>query len=356
MKYIQIDELIGNEILAVPIVTSSDVVLLHSETVLKKEYISKLRELGILYVYVKKTSEDIELSNQNKVFQIEDTVSDSLLIVKDILDHHVYKHNKELKKVGEVAEKILESVISTPEIIHEITEIRNISTDLYSHLINVCSLSTIMSISLKMSEKQVRDIAVGAILHDIGLKYISVPYYNISLEEMNDRDALEYKKHTIHGYTSLQELNWLSDISKEIILMHHERENGVGYPFQKNSDKIKQEVKIVSVCDDFDSFISGIGNKKMKIYKAVEYLKVCSGNLYSSDIVKRLIDSVALYSIGIQVITNEGEIGVVVEQNKFITDRPLIRMLKHSDGSEYQEEVYKDLMKLLTVFIVDTIE
>ena len=227
---------------------------------------------------------------------------------------------------------------------------------MYSHSINVCLFSTIMAISLNMSKIQVRNTAVGAILHDIGLRYISVPYINIDIIDMNNKDTLEYKKHTILGYSAVQEATWLTETSKEIILLHHEREDGSGYPFQKKISKIKQEVKLVSLCDDFDSFISGIGSKKMKIYEAIEYIKVCAGSLYDVTIASKLMELIAIYPYGMHVITNEGEVGVVVKQNGEMTDRPVIRMLVRSDGSKYQEEVYKDLMNLLTLFIVDTIE
>ena len=62
-----------------------------------------------------------------------------------------------------------------------------------------------------------------------------------------------------------------------------------------------------------------------------------------------------LNPVGMNVMTNEGEIGVVVRQNREVTDRPVIRMLRYADGTDYKEEVEKDLLKYLTVFIVDTL-
>lgn len=354
MQYIQVDKLKGKEILAVPILTYSDIVLIHADTVIKKEYIEKLKELQINYVYIKN---DVEFSEpERKTYRIEETKEESLLLIKSVLERHIYKHNQDLVKVGDAAEKILESVISEPEVIHNITEIRNVSTDIYSHSINVCLLSTIIAISLKMNEKQVRNVAIGAIFHDIGLRYISVPYTNINMVDMSIKDTLAYKKHTILGYSAVQEADWLSETSKEIILLHHEREDGSGYPFQKKSDKIKAEIKLVSICDEFDSFISGIGSKKMKIYEAIECMKLFSGSKYDATIVGKLIELIALYPVGMQVITNEGEVGIVVKQNNEMTDRPIIKMLAHADGSLYQEDVFKDLMNKLTLFIVDTIE
>ena len=171
---------------------------------------------------------------------------------------------------------------------------------------------------------------------------------------MNTKDALEYKKHTIFGYSSLQDEDWIPDIAKEIILLHHERIDGKGYPFQHKGEKIKTEVKLVSLCDDFDSLISGVGSPKLKIYEAIEYIKANQGIKYDAMMTDKLLESVAVYPVGIKVITSEGESGVVVRQNHKFTDRPVIKMLKHADGSEYEDNIEKDLMKYLTVFIIDT--
>ena len=398
MKKVKVKSLKGNGILALPIVTDGGTVLIHADVELKPELINRAIRLGIKSLYIKDYPEEVinkenynhivisseddyddvynegqdvsdsecadvknekktEYNNkyiENHIYKVEETAINSRTIIKDVLEKHIYRHNSDLKVIGEQAEKIIESVIEEPEVITNITEMRNISTDMYTHCINVCALSTIMALRLKMSEKQVRNISIGAILHDIGLRYIKVPYMNTNETYMNVKDALEYKKHTIFGYSSLQDEGWIPDIAKEIILLHHERIDGKGYPFQHKGDKIKTEVKLVSLCDDFESLISGVGSTKLKIYEAIEYIKANQGIKYDATITDKLLESVAVYPVGINVITSEGEMGVVVRQNHKFTDRPVIKMLKHADGSPYNDDVEKDLMKYLTLFIVDT--
>ena len=398
MKKVKVKSLKGNEILALPIVTDGGTVLIHADVELKPELINRAIRLGIKSLYIKDYPEEVinkenynhivisseddyddvynegqdvsdsecadvknekktEYNNkyiENHIYKVEETAINSRTIIKNVLEKHIYRHNSDLKIIGEQAEKIIESFIEEPEVITNITEMRNISTDMYTHCINVCALSTIMALRLKMSEKQVRNISIGAILHDIGLRYIKVPYMNTNETYMNVKDALEYKKHTIFGYSSLQDEGWIPDIAKEIILLHHERIDGKGYPFQHKGDKIKTEVKLVSLCDDFESLISGVGSPKLKIYEAIEYIKANQGIKYDATITDKLLESVAVYPVGINVITSEGEMGVVVRQNHKFTDRPVIRMLKHADGSQYKDDVEKDLMEYLTLFIVDT--
>ena len=368
MKKVKVKSLKGNEILALPIVTDGGTVLIHADVELKPELINRAIRLGIKSLYIKDYPEEVinkenynhivisseddyddvynegqdvsdsecadvknekktEYNNkyiENHIYKVEETAINSRTIIKNVLEKHIYRHNSDLKIIGEQAEKIIESVIEEPEVITNITEMRNISTDMYTHCINVCALSTIMALRLKMSEKQVRNISIGAILHDIGLRYIKVPYMNTNETYMNVKDALEYKKHTIFGYSSLQDEGWIPDIAKEIILLHHERIDGKGYPFQHKGDKIKTEVKLVSLCDDFESLISGVGSPKLKIYEAIEYIKANQGIKYDATITDKLLESVAVYPVGINVITSEGEMGVVVRQNHKFTDRPVI--------------------------------
>jgi HD-GYP domain-containing protein (c-di-GMP phosphodiesterase class II) len=353
MKEVFVDDLKGTEILAVPVITESNVVLIQSDTILKQEYIDKLKEHNQLLVYVKDDIANTTADGTRHIFNIDETINRTQEIVGKVLDRHIYKRNSDLSIIGEAAEEIIDSVISDPDVINSMTEIRNISTDLYTHCINVCSLSTVMALKLKMTKKQVKNIAMGAILHDIGLKYIQAPYIDVSEDELSPKDELEYKKHTIYGYSSIQDENWISDISKEIILLHHENIDGTGFPFQHNGSKIKMEIRIVSVCDEFDSLISGIGNKKLKMYQAIEYMKVHAEREYDGAIVKKLLESVAVYPVGMQVLTNENEVGEVIRQNKDVADRPVMKMVRHSDGSTYTEYVEKDLLKYLTVFIID---
>lgn len=353
MKEVFVDDLKGTEILAVPVITESNVVLIQSDTILKQEYIDKLKEHNQLLVYVKDDIANTTADGTRHIFNIDDTINRTQEIVGKVLDRHIYKRNSDLSIIGEAAEEIIDSVISDPDVINSMTEIRNISTDLYTHCINVCSLSTVMALKLKMTKKQVKNIAMGAILHDIGLKYIQAPYIDVSEDELSPKDELEYKKHTIYGYSSIQDENWISDISKEIILLHHENIDGTGFPFQHNGSKIKMEIRIVSVCDEFDSLISGIGNKQIKMYQAIEYMKVHAEREYDGAIVKKLLESVAVYPVGMQVLTNENEVGEVIRQNKDVADRPVMKMVRHSDGSTYTEYVEKDLLKYLTVFIID---
>lgn len=354
MQYTSVDELKGNEILGVPILSSTDVILIGEGTRLDKDYIEKIKEMGIYFVYIKEESEIAEEATQ--VYSVSETYEESKKALKGILEKNVYKNNDELKKVIVEARHIMDSVTEKPEVIENLTEIRNISTDMYSHCINVCAMSTIMALRFRMTEKQVQDIAMGAILHDIGLRELQVPYIDIDMEELTQEEQEEYKKHTVTGYNLVKNEKWISDVAKEIILNHHEHVNGGGYPFDHKDLKLSQEVKLVTVCDDFDALISGIGRRKMKIYQAIEYIKVNAGIIYDRNVAEKILKTVAAYPVGTKVVLSDNSKGIVIKQNSGLPERPIVRITQYSNGKPVVTEVIKDLMKVLTLFIVDTVD
>ena len=366
MKHVRLEDLKGNELLAMPVLSAKDTILIQSDIVLTEDYISRIRELNVNAVYIYDNDKDgnpIETKEVEEIeaeksaphfYKVDETAANSREVVKGILEKHIYKHNKELKKISEEAEKIIDSVLSEPEVVNNITEIRNISTDMYTHCINVCSLATIMALRLRMSDKQVYNVSMGAILHDIVLRYVKTDYINNNETTMSEKDASDYMKHTVFGYSSIQDEDWLSDVAKEIILFHHEKIDGSGYPFHLTEEKIKPEIRLVTICDDFDSMISGIGSPKFKIYEAIEYIKVKAGVIYDSTIAAKFLDSMAAYPVGATVILSDGEKGVVVRQNREMPDRPVLKMTYKADGSPYETEVEKNLMTARTIFVIDT--
>lgn len=349
MHIVKTKDLMGNEILAKHVVSKTDTVLISKGTVLKKDYIPKLKELGIDFVVVEDQlitdlSIDIDIIRR-EVF--ENTRS----AVKNLLEQHVYKQSRGLSKLCDIAEEIIQSILSEKELLEKLTEIRQESTDMYSHSINVCALSTLLALKLNMDMKKVEEIAKGSILHDVGLRYISVEYQNIDLLEMLPTDAKEFKKHVIYGYEAVREDEWLSDISKKIILHHHETSDGTGYPFKMKSNRTSDEIKVVAVCDAFDRKLSGIGCRRSSVHEIIEYFRIQRNREFDSKIVDILIGIVALYPVGTKVFTNEGEVGFVIKQNKDFTDRPILMIIEDKNGEPVSPPRELDLLKALNTFI-----
>ena len=346
----KITELQNGDILAKPIMTWDYQIILQPGATLKTDYISRLEELGITEVYV----EEEETESGEAAILKSDMEKSIKEKVKDILERHTYQNNQELEQLSKTADNIIDSIMEEEKVVEQVFDIKERSTDIYEHSITICSLAIITALKLNVDKQKIHDIGVGCLLHDLGLRYLTTDFTKKDEESLGEVEGAEYRKHPVYGYSSLKQEEWISDISKAIILYHHERLDGTGFPL--HTKDIPFECRIVNVCDAFDEMICGITRKQVKVYQAVEYLKNYKGVKFDAKIVDAFLTFTAVYPAGSHVITNEGETAVVVAQNKDFQDRPVIRILKDKDGNDVKEDITKDLVKVHNVFIEKVID
>lgn len=357
MRLVGVDELKGNEKLGKHIVSSFGTELMAKGTVLKLDYIPKLKELGIEYVFIDDSLYlNIDFEKDSPGIIKDKVKEESRALVKNVLEKHVYNNSGDLEKLCQAADNIIQDITSEEEIMERVANIRRDGTDIYSHSINVCALATLLALKNNLDEDTVRELAKGCILHDIGLRYVVANYEDMDIEQLEPKERSEFKKHVIYGYDAVKDQPWISNTAKDIILFHHERNDGSGYPYKNNGDALSDVVKMVEVCDTFDSMINGIGYKQMKVHQVVEYIRDHSYTAFESKYAEQLLTMVAMYPVGTKVITSENQIGVVVKQNKKSIDRPVIKIIADSEGRPVMEEEIKDMTECLTMFIVDTID
>ena len=136
-----------------------------------------------------------------------------------------------------------------------------------------------------------------------------------------------------------------------MILYHHERIDGSGYPLKATD--IPLECRIIQVCEAFDEMICGIGCKRTKVYEAVEYLKNFKDIKFDGRIVDIFLEFTAVYPAGTYVRTNEGEIGIVMRQNKQFPGRPVLRIVEDRNGDAVN--IIKDLLEVNNIYIKEVI-
>ena len=351
MKRMKLSELTGNEILAQSLMTWDYQIILPEGAVLKKEYIDKIEEMGILEVCV----EDQDESNEIIILKndIEKTIKNK---VKSILERHTYQNNKELQGLTQAADEIISNILDEKEVVEKVFDIRERSADIYEHSISLCSMAILTALRLNLEKQKIHDIGVGCLLHDIGLRYTTLDYEGKSMEDMSQAAMIEYKKHPVYGYSSVKDEEWISDTVKKIILCHHERLDGSGFPLRLKEAEIPFSCQIVSVCDVFDEMICGIAQRRTRVYEAVEYLKGFKNVKYNGKIVDAFLSFTAVYPAGSHVLTSDGEEAIVISQNKDFQDRPVIRIIKDKNGKKLREEKVLDLVKVLNVYIEKGLE
>lgn len=346
MKLRRIEDLKGGEILSKDIMTSDVRVLLSEGTVLRPEYIEKIRNLGITEVYIK---EEDKILTEEVVLLKSETEGFFKDKVKSILEKHTYSRNDELMELSHTADHIITNILEEEEVVEKIYDIKERSSDIYEHSISICSLATLTALKLKLSKEKVHDIGVGCLLHDLGLRYLTIVYSDQDISTLSKIELAEYMKHPVYGYSAVKDENWISNIVKNIILYHHERLDGTGYPLK--AKEIPFETQIVNICDTFDEMICGIGCKRIKVYEAVEYLKSYRGIKFNSEIVDTFLEFTAVYPAGSQVQLSDNSVGKVIRQNKEFPDRPVIQIIKDKNCKMVSEEIIVDLIKVNNLFI-----
>lgn len=346
MKLCKIEQLSEGNILAKDIYTSDFKVLLSEGTVIKEEYIKKLLDFEIKEVYIREPK-----NFDNVVIGIlkEETETKLKDNVRNVMEKHTYRHSEDLKIISAVADEVINDILQEEEVIERVYDIKERSSDIYEHSITTCTISIIMAIKMNLSKEQIHDIGVGSLLHDIGLRYLIIEYNNQDIEDLSVNDQIEYKKHPVYGYTALKDEQWLSELSKNIILYHHERIDGSGFPLKV--EDVLLEYEIVGICDYFDERICGLGCEREKTHEVVNEIKKMKDKVFSSELVDKFINFIAVYPVGSIVKTNEGEIAIVVSQNNHFPDRPVIQVVKDTTGKMLKKGRRVDLTENDEIYV-----
>ena len=402
MKLVTIEDLKDGDIIANDVLLEDYTVVLGKGTVIKEQYIEKLRELSIFTVYIEekteekpkapkapvapvknkkpeakpeaqpkpkakpaapqqKKAEEKKPDNRRPKLSLEtvtvlrdDVEKEIKNNIKDILELHVYQNTKGLKKIAETAQNIIEDILEEDEVIEKVYDVKERSADIYEHSLQVCTIATLIALKLGLNEGQVYDISVSSLIHDLGLRYLVVRYEDQDINLLPAKDQEEYKKHPIYGYTAIKNEDWLSNQAKDIVLNHHERKDASGYPL--GTDLISRMTQIVGVCDEFDELICGIGKARVRVHEAINHIRNYSGIWYDNDIVDAFMQLIAVYPAGSQVKTNQGETAIVMKQNPHFPERPILRVTHDKFGQVINGEKVIDLIKDTKVVIQEVIK
>ncbi|PAB58145.1 HD-GYP domain-containing protein [Anaeromicrobium sediminis] len=340
-KFLQEDMILANNIY-----TKNDEILLGEGIQLKQVYIDKLLELGISEVYVHiPSTEDIVVSDVIK----EENRRKAHNIIRETMKNICSDGDIRMKKIGEIVDKIIEDLLSNDSIIVNLSLVRSIDDYTFSHSVNVCVYALIIGISLGYKKENLKELGVGAILHDIGKMLINPQVLNKpgKLTE----DEYEYiKSHTKLGYEIVKDNKNISESSAQIILTHHERFDGDGYPLKLKGEEIREYSKIVAICDVYDALTSDRVYKSKELpHKVVEYLISMGHHQFDYDLVKKFITHIPCYPIGTILKLSTNDVGVVSEIYEKYPNRPLVRCISKEKGIKDVSLLYNPSIEIIGV-------
>ncbi|HVJ64586.1 MAG TPA: HD domain-containing phosphohydrolase [Bdellovibrionota bacterium] len=158
----------------------------------------------------------------------------------------------------------------------------------YEHCLRVGELSMRLADRLGLPQREVEEVYVSGILHDIG----KVHTPDSILKKPGPLTAEEFAVIRIHPVDSEKMVLELSEFSylSEAIRGHHERYDGKGYPDKKLSEEIHPYSRIILVCDTFDAMTSTrIYRRQINLENTYEEILRCSGSQFDPSMAEEFV-------------------------------------------------------------------
>lgn len=203
----------------------------------------------------------------------------------------------------------------------------------FKHSVDVATMAMVVARQHGMSEKDIHEIGIAGILHDMGKSKIPDEILN-KPGRLTDEEFAIMKKHPVYGYNLLKGKPELSNEILLGVLQHHEKMNGNGYPMGVNSSKISRYARIIAVVDVYDALVTERPYKKAFSQRdAVEMIMAMTADM-DVKAMKSFMRSVILYPVGSIVQLSTGEDAKVVENDVEYLLRPKVVGL--STGRVYE--------------------
>lgn len=313
MKFTQVDKLEPGMMLVKPIYDERGVCLVAANKVLTTPLIRQIDKLGYpgAYVFDKYT----EFEEYNQIISEDDRNKLAKSLERLNIDQVLYMTNN-----------LVNSMLEKDDLLLDLTELRNHHNYTYQHSINVSMLSTACGIGLGLTVEQLNDLALAAMLHDIGKSAIDKEILD-KPGALTPEERKIIEQHPRFGYNMIYSHIDIDSYVRTGILYHHENWDGSGYPNQLRGDDIPLFARIIHVADVYDALCAKRAYKEeYNPAEALEYLMGNCGIMFDYDIVKTFIRYVVVYPVGIDVDLSTGQVARVIKNRAESVLRPIVML------------------------------
>jgi len=242
----------------------------------------------------------------------------------------------------EMAQKIVDTFVDScfkkPHLVVTLSRLKSFDDYTFVHSLNVGVLSIVLGKRYGMDVIGLKNLGMGALLHDIGKMKIPDEILN-KPGKLTDEEFNIMKKHPEYGYEILKNDKNLNEDSLYAIYLHHERADGSGYPNGFKEAEIPLFAKIVSIVDVYDAITSKrVYHGALIPPKALQLLFSWSEKHFNKILVKFFMEIIGIYPVGTLVLLDTGEMGIVFEQSKEDPTRPKVLVI--TDEKRKMREPY----------------
>lgn len=228
-------------------------VMLTPGTVINEYHLKRLSSSQIKYVEIIETDSEVV----HKLFSAENefTRLEIALTIKSIFREITLSSQLNKGTIKRTVDNMLRMVLKDRAVLLHLTEVRELDTYIFGHSLNVCMLSLILGLFLKLKRGKLKNLGIAALLHDVGRaripRHILYKPSPLTVEEF-----AEVKKHSAYGCKIIKECGQLPEEVTLAVLRHHERLDGSGYPGGLRGDEIGLFARILAVADVFDALLA----------------------------------------------------------------------------------------------------
>jgi hypothetical protein len=219
---------------------------------------------------------------------------------------------------GGVFDALIAEAVDTVRDVIPTPEDAALEDTLTGHSVRVCLIALAMGRLLRYTPEQLRNLAVGALIHDIG----QIPRGKSASESPWELDESE-QEHAHLGFEAVIRARHLSATISVVCLQHHERLDGSGWPRRISGSSIHAFARLTSVADRYDTLVHG--PQALLEHLARVQIAQDAGIGLDADLVKLFLARIAPYPVGTPLRLSTGEQAVVVAAKYGVLDRPLVR-------------------------------
>ncbi len=212
-----------------------------------------------------------------------------------------------------IINNIVASITRNKNALFTIVNLSQFDKYTYTHSLDVAIITVALARQIGVPETDLTNLGLGALFHDIGKSKIPPKILN-KPGKLTPAEFEVMKRHPLEGYKLIENQNGVPQEILRIILEHHEKYNGAGYPLGLGGDEINQFANLVSVADIYDALTTDrVYRKGMHPYKALQILFSEKEDGFYPGYAESLVKCLGIYPVGSLVKLSTGDYGRVIE-------------------------------------------
>lgn len=330
--------------------------LLESGLIKNQKVIDKLQKKGVTQLLVdperRKLTATVNLKDQDRqdfkeqIKRAKKVFNESKDIQKKLFQDAENGSPLDLSSVKNITDESIALIFKNPNALSCVLNLRNKDEYLLEHSVAVSVLITIFSFYLKIDKDKVKELAIGAFLHDVGKIMIPAAILN-KPSKLSAAEFEVMKQHASHSINIIKQTPGVSPLSLEVAQLHHEQLNGNGYPNNLQGDEISRYGRMIAICDIFDALTSTRCYKKgMSQVKAFGILRNLAIEAHlDSKLVDQFIKCMGVYPVGAIVQLESQQLAIVEAPNLNDPINPKVTTFYSLEQKGFETEALVDLAK-----------